>query len=1122
MAWRDRLRRRAAGGPDTVERLRRAGRTGAPAAGPSGEGPDPSAPGAPGSAAPVPSAPVPSVPHDWDGGWRRTAAPELTLSRAPLGVSDGLTFRAGLAAWQNPSFDNGLGHALQPTAPTGLMRDVTRPATAQPTHTGGGPLLLRALRPEGAEGPQGDGTTDGTARTPDGRTPQLRRRARTGTGTGTRASGPAPSASEPRVSTESGPLPSGPLPSASASAVRPTAGGSGGTGGAQAGSGPQPASARPGGNSGNNGDGVAGEGRSSGAPRARGLTSGDSPAVLSSSPPSVQRVAVPGTAPAVTPTDTGRPPAAREIPLVRRVAVLPGAAADAGVSRSAADGSAPARRAAAPERDSGSASRPAAGSGGRTPSGPATRTTGSPSARGAGQPEASRVSAAEASQPAVRLRSVGPRLTVARRPAGAARRISALRPAGTPVTVGGTAPDAPGPTSATAGPAGTGVSSTAPVQRAVTRTASRAPLGAPLSELPATAAPPAQAVSAAQPPPGTGSVPGQALPVVQRHAEGTAEGAAGASRPADGGPSGSEKGASRPTDGGGSGSRSGTSQGSPRPSGARARGGLGAPLPALPPSADLTGSPASAARAARTAPGPDVQRAPAHRDRGAPAHQDRGAGAAPAPSAADRDRTPGEAAPLGRGEGGADAPLLGAVDVQRSLAADRPTTAGSTAPRPASHGDGPATPLVTPSPVAVPEGVAGTAGSAVPAVPAGNAPRSGATSGGPVPGGQQPQDPGAPAPVLVSRALAETGTEHPERTERPEGSRTPAAGSPSAPALPRSPRPAGDRRRPRGAAAPRALTVTGSAAHAVPAASRSLQLLHARPLTMNTRAPEGVAQPTASRTDSRPVVAARWPGAAAAPQGEPVPPTGASARPSRNASPSARTPATRQVQGAATVHGPENSGVRNTSSPVTPQVQRAVTAYGHGPDSSVVRSTGSPGNVQRVPVVRPAPPGPQTSGALAGATAVPGRPLPVTAPQAPPLPDRPQAMSAPASAGTVPVVRPRNVASGPRSTAGGHGNSPAAPAVQREVPGAGKSVPKGVPAKAAPSRGKQQPPGTSTTSSTSTASSRRTPHRAGAPQDPGIDLDDLARRLLDPMARLLRTELRRGRERTGRPYDGRR
>ncbi|MGW2746102.1 hypothetical protein [Streptomyces sp. NPDC001450] len=165
---------------------------------------------------------------------------------------------------------------------------------------------------------------------------------------------------------------------------------------------------------------------------------------------------------------------------------------------------------------------------------------------------------------------------------------------------------------------------------------------------------------------------------------------------------------------------------------------------------------------------------------------------------------------------------------------------------------------------------------------------------------------------------------------------------------------------------------------------------------------------------------------------------------------------------------------------------------------------------------------------LSRSAAVPGRPLPVTAPQAPPLPDRPPATSAPAPDGTVPVVRARNVAPGPRAAAGGGGNSPAAFPVQREVSGAGKTVSKGVPAKAAPARGKQHPSGTPTTSSTSSTSSKfsasgkRTPHRAEAPQDPGIDLDDLARRLLDPMARLLRTELRRGRERTGRPYDGRR
>jgi syndecan 1 len=149
MAWRDRLRRRAAA-PD-VAVPGSPGATGTP--GPStGGGSGPSTGGAPGSA----------VPGDWDGGWRRTVAPELTVSRAPLGVSDGLAFRAGLAAWQNPSFDAGLGHALLPTAPTGLVSGVTRPAAApRHTHSAGGPLLLRALRPEGADGP---GESEGTAR----------------------------------------------------------------------------------------------------------------------------------------------------------------------------------------------------------------------------------------------------------------------------------------------------------------------------------------------------------------------------------------------------------------------------------------------------------------------------------------------------------------------------------------------------------------------------------------------------------------------------------------------------------------------------------------------------------------------------------------------------------------------------------------------------------------------------------------------------------------------------------------------------------------------------------------------------------------------------------------------
>ncbi|MFB7620703.1 hypothetical protein [Kitasatospora sp. NPDC056181] len=66
-------------------------------------------------------------------------------------------------------------------------------------------------------------------------------------------------------------------------------------------------------------------------------------------------------------------------------------------------------------------------------------------------------------------------------------------------------------------------------------------------------------------------------------------------------------------------------------------------------------------------------------------------------------------------------------------------------------------------------------------------------------------------------------------------------------------------------------------------------------------------------------------------------------------------------------------------------------------------------------------------------------------------------------------------------------------------------------------------PGTATPAQRGTASGRTggSP-RDAVPQGGDLDLDDLARRLLDPVARLLRTELRRGRERAGRPFDGRR
>ncbi len=45
---------------------------------------------------------------------------------------------------------------------------------------------------------------------------------------------------------------------------------------------------------------------------------------------------------------------------------------------------------------------------------------------------------------------------------------------------------------------------------------------------------------------------------------------------------------------------------------------------------------------------------------------------------------------------------------------------------------------------------------------------------------------------------------------------------------------------------------------------------------------------------------------------------------------------------------------------------------------------------------------------------------------------------------------------------------------------------------------------------------------AGRSKRTDPDLDELARRLLDPLGRLLRAELRQGRERTGRLHDRRR
>ncbi|WP_174861433.1 hypothetical protein [Embleya hyalina] len=63
----------------------------------------------------------------------------------------------------------------------------------------------------------------------------------------------------------------------------------------------------------------------------------------------------------------------------------------------------------------------------------------------------------------------------------------------------------------------------------------------------------------------------------------------------------------------------------------------------------------------------------------------------------------------------------------------------------------------------------------------------------------------------------------------------------------------------------------------------------------------------------------------------------------------------------------------------------------------------------------------------------------------------------------------------------------------------------------------------STIGGTGTTGKRSTPEPTSATKPAATpDIEDLARRLIEPVSRLLRADLRRGRERAGRPYDGRR
>lgn len=184
-----------------------------------------------------------------------------------------------------------------------------------------------------------------------------------------------------------------------------------------------------------------------------------------------------------------------------------------------------------------------------------------------------------------------------------------------------------------------------------------------------------------------------------------------------------------------------------------------------------------------------------------------------------------------------------------------------------------------------------------------------------------------------------------------------------------------------------------------------------------------------------------------------------------------------------------------------------------------------------VPVVRPHPPATERQGAAAVPVqrlAFPVVPESATPATITPVPE--SAGSAPSGPPTLAVRVPQR-APAPTSTAA-HARTPAAaptaaPAagnrasrataevLQRAAADAGIT---GVPVRAVPVQ-RSDPPARTTPAGPD----------APAPGDPATanrvtatDIEELARRLIDPVSRLIRADLRRGRERTGRPYDGRR
>ncbi|MFF2324777.1 MULTISPECIES: hypothetical protein [unclassified Streptomyces] len=738
----------------------------------------------------------------------------------------------------------------------------------------------------------------------------------------------------------------------------------------------------------------------------------------------------------------------------------------------------------------------------------------------------------------VRPRRTAPPLIVARRPAIPLRHITGIPPAAavapaTPVTGAAArqpAPDRPsGPDQAI--PA-------VPPHRAADRPAAetvRPALGSPLRELPAGAAPLGPAAQGGAVPTGPQGHQAAGMPVVQRQAPDAA--APSVSAPSTEGARPSAR--QQPT--------------------AEAQGPKTATTPRLP-----SPNPSAPESTPRQEPpsGPERRQHPGARRPSEPS----------APPEAARPGQPDRPGSHARTRGGIglplpslpptarvrnDAPLLG--DRRRAQPGTTDARRGGTSagepvvPPPATLP--PATPVNAtsvnaPSPMPV-------RSTPVPA-PAASVPRpdtvqraadsSGTPASGPTPSAARPQ--------AVQRAVGTTGTPA-------------AAPSPAAPAGPVRVRRIATEREGRGAPG----RITGSGTQP-PTVQRSRTLLAGRALTVRTGSGEGFSGPTAAAT-ARPVVAATWrrdvrqPGSGASEPGSPGPgpaahPTasGAAARPTtphpgaRPAEPvsprltraSGSGPAPRRPSRDGTVQrSPQDNPTPGIARNTMPAGPAAAGAPGRGPGAGRAGG-GPPADDSSLRLVRrsahegaavPPSPAPRQDPSAPSASSF-KEPVPSAAPSVPVVRPHPSASARPGVA-AVPVQRmampvvPESAGPAVTAPVAGDGAAPGAPprlavrvpqrapapasgtggpadtarTVQRRAADAGIA---GVPVKAAPAKPAAPSARTGPADSEAPATSRIN----------GADIEELARRLLDPVSRLIRADLRRGRERAGRLYDGRR